>query len=163
MPKNKKTKKLNKKTKPAKKLAKKVLKKALRKSQDKQKNNKATKKATKKVKIVPKKKVVLSKKAQEDAHKLNKLIIRGKEKGFVTFDEILKEFPTIEDNIIFLDEIYTRLHSLAIDVLESGGLLEMPVEETGKKYSYNNKSDSAYDSIQMYLKEIGQYRSEENT
>ena len=161
MPKNKKQKKINKKTKPAKKLAKKVIKKVLRKSQDIQKSKKQVKKTVlkkviKKTPKISKKKIVLSKKAQDDVHKLNKLTIRGKDKGFVTYDEILKEFPTIEENIIFLDELYTKLHTLGIDVLEGGGLLEMPVEETGKKYSYN-KSDSAYDSIQMYLKEIGQY------
>ncbi|KND49053.1 MAG: RNA polymerase primary sigma factor [Parcubacteria bacterium C7867-005] len=119
-------------------------------------------KKTSKVKILkPKKEAKLkkgpiSKKAQEDNTRMNRLISRGKEKGFVTYDEILKEFPTIEENIIFLDELYEKLHTSGIDILESGGLLEMPVEETGKKYSYN-KSDSAYDSIQMYLKEIGQY------
>ncbi|MDB5266412.1 MAG: RpoD subfamily polymerase sigma-70 subunit, polymerase primary sigma factor [Parcubacteria group bacterium] len=98
----------------------------------------------------------VSKKAQEENTKLARLISRGKEKGFVTYDEILKEFPTIEENITFLDELYEKLHNQAIDILEGGGLLEMPVEVTNKKYSYS-KSDSAYDSIQMYLKEIGQY------
>ncbi|MFZ2769879.1 MAG: sigma-70 family RNA polymerase sigma factor, partial [Minisyncoccia bacterium] len=152
MPKNKKTKKLNKKTKPAKKLAKKVLKKAkkIKKVVKKVKVKKVIKKAVK----TPK--VAVSKKDLDILHKLNKLTSRGKEKGFVTYDEILKEYPTIENDIIFLDELYSKLHVLGIDVLESGGLLEMPVEETGKKYSYG-KSDSAYDSIQMYLKEIGQY------
>jgi len=153
MPKNKKIKKINKKTKPAKKLAKKVLKKA------KKIKKKITKKVkTKKVikKVIKAKKVPTSKKDLDILHKLNKLTSRGKEKGFVTYDEILKEFPTIENDILFLDELYSKLHALGIDVLESGGLLEMPVEETGKKYSYG-KSDSAYDSIQMYLKEIGQY------
>ncbi len=97
-----------------------------------------------------------TKKAADELIKIERLIKRGKDKGFVTYDEILKEFPTIEDNIIFLDDLYARLNTLGVDILEGGGLLAMPVEETGKKYSYN-KSDSAYDSIQMYLKEIGQY------
>lgn len=118
--------------------------------------NKNTKKLVKKEtkSKIPKKTV--SKKAHEDIVKLNRLVLRGRDKGFVTYDEILKEFPTIEENIMFLDELYEKLHNLGIDILEGGGLLEMPVEETGKKYSYS-KSDSAYDSIQMYLKEIGQY------
>jgi len=116
--------------------------------------NKAQKKAHKKsLKPI---KIKNTKKATDELMRIERLIKRGKEKGFVTFDEILKEFPTIEDNIIFLDELYSRLNVLGVDILESGGLLEMPVDETGKKYSYS-KSDSAYDSIQMYLKEIGQY------
>jgi len=113
-----------------------------------------------KVKILKKEKTVkvpkLTKKAEAEAQHLGRLILRGKERGFVTYDEILKEFPTIEENIEFLEKMYIDLNTLGIDILEGGGLLEIPSEETDKKYSYN-KSDSAYDSIQMYLKEIGQY------
>lgn len=92
----------------------------------------------------------------DQAVKTDRLITRGKERGFVTYDEILREFPTIETDIMFLDELYEKLNTLGIDVLEGGGLLEVPEEETGKKYSYS-RGDSTYDSIQMYLREIGQY------
>lgn len=114
-----------------------------------------------KTKVIKKPKVVVkepkvTKKAKVEAEHFARLIERGKERGFVTYDEILKEFPTIEENIVFLEDMYTQLNVLGIDILEGGGLLEIPSEETDKKYSYN-KSDSAYDSIQMYLKEIGQY------
>lgn len=98
----------------------------------------------------------LTKKKVDEALKMGHLISRGKARGFVTYDEILKEFPTIETNIVFLDELYEKLHVLGIDILEGGGLLEMPEEETGKRYAYS-RSDSSYDSIQMYLREIGQY------
>lgn len=92
--------------------------------------------------------------------KANKLTVKGRERGFVTYDEILKEFPTIETDIVFLDELYTKFATAGIDVLEGGGLLEMEpeVHHAPKKYSYGSRSsDSSYDSIQMYLKEIGQY------
>lgn len=92
--------------------------------------------------------------------KANKLINKGKERGFVTYDEILKEFPTIETDIVFLDDLYGKFGVAGIDVLEGGGLLEMEPEiaPSPKKYSYGARSsDSSYDSIQMYLKEIGQY------
>ena len=65
----------------------------------------------------------------------------------------------IETDIVFLEEFYEKIHTAGIDVLEGGGLLDVPHEEEvlpGKKYEYG-KSDSSYDSIQMYLKEIGQY------
>ena len=98
-----------------------------------------------------------SKKVKEQAKKLQKVLDLGRERGFITYDQILKEFPTIEDNILFLEEIYEQLNVGGIDVLESGGLLSDPVvEEKNKKYSYN-KGEPAHDSIQMYLKEIGQY------
>lgn len=98
-------------------------------------------------------------KAKEFDIKANKLIGKGKERGFITYDEILKEFPTIEQDITFLDDLYSKFSVAGIDVLEGGGLLEMePEVPAPKKYSYGSRSsDSSYDSIQMYLKEIGQY------
>lgn len=99
-------------------------------------------------------------KNKEFENKANKLVSKGKERGFVTYDEILKEFPAIEQDITFLDELYTKFSTSGIDVLEGGGLLEMEpeVHAAPKKYSYGARSsDSSYDSIQMYLKEIGQY------
>jgi len=98
----------------------------------------------------------LTKKKIDEVLKMERLTARGKERGFVTYGEILKEFPTIETNIIFLDELYEKLHALGVDILEEGGLLEMPKEETDKHYTYS-RGDSSYDSIQMYLREIGQY------
>jgi len=93
--------------------------------------------------------------------KADALIAKGKNRGFVTYDEILKEFPQIENDIVFLDELYSKFATSNVDVLEGGGLLEVEeLKEKEKKavphYSRTG-SDSAYDSIQMYLKEIGQY------
>jgi RNA polymerase primary sigma factor len=98
-------------------------------------------------------------KAREAMRKADKLILKGKERGFITYDEILKEFPTVEDDIIFLDDLYAKLSGAGIDVLESGGMLDLepPAKEASKKYSFSRSSESSYDSIQMYLKEIGQY------
>jgi RNA polymerase primary sigma factor len=91
--------------------------------------------------------------------KAEKLIQKGRDRGFVTYDEILKEFPQIENDILFLDELYSKFTTAGVDVLEGGGLLE--VEEVAPKKGaaghHRAGSDSAYDSIQMYLKEIGQY------
>ena len=99
----------------------------------------------------------LSKRAKDFEIKSEKLIAKGRERGFVTYDEILKEFPTIEDDITFLDGLYEKFTIAGIDVLEGGGMLELPKEEKELKHFGYIKSDSAYDSIQMYLKEIGQY------
>ena len=89
--------------------------------------------------------------------KANKLINKGRDRGFVTYDEILKEFPQIENDIIFLDELYTKFTTAGVDVLEGGGLLEVEDLNPKKPAHASRGSDSAYDSIQMYLKEIGQY------
>jgi RNA polymerase primary sigma factor len=140
-------------------------KKVVKKKAQKKAVKKSAKKVVKKVKAVKKpavKKepvVKVSKKAQDIEVRVGRLIAKGKEKGFVTFDEILKEFPTVEEDIIFLEDLYQRFSTTGIDILEGGGLLDVPKEVedlVGKKYEYG-KSDSSYDSIQMYLKEIGQY------
>ncbi|MDO8728457.1 MAG: sigma-70 family RNA polymerase sigma factor [bacterium] len=134
-----------------------------KKHKNKEKHQALRKKMLKKIKKGPKSKKQtkqkaksLTKKKIDEVLKMERLATRGKERGFVTYDEILKEFPTIETNIMFLDNLYEKLHVLGVDILEGGGLLEMPKEETGKHYAYS-RGDSSYDSIQMYLREIGQY------
>ncbi len=98
-------------------------------------------------------------KARDFEVRANKLVNKGRDRGFVTYDEILKEFPQIENDIIFLDELYSKFTAANVDVLEGGGLLEVEDLNPKKASTHYSRtgSDSAYDSIQMYLKEIGQY------
>lgn len=95
----------------------------------------------------------------KSADKVQALIGLGKERGYVTFDEILREFPTIEDNMTLLEEMYERFATAGIDVLEGGGMLEDTSADSvlASKKLQNRRSDSNYDSVQMYLREIGQY------
>ena len=124
------------------------------KKKQKQKKTKTKKIKAKKAGSKPKKK--LSKKAEDQNKKAAKLVNRGKERGFVTYDEILKEFPTVEDDVVFLDTLYEKLQQAGIDILDSGGMLDTASDESAKKYQFH-KNEKSYDSIQMYLKEIGQY------
>ncbi len=80
------------------------------------------------------------------------LINKGKQRGFITNDEILKIFPNAEDNIKKIDAFYKRVEDASVNVLESGNLLDMNNEISHLKNEYSNN-----DSIQVYLKEIGQY------
>lgn len=98
-------------------------------------------------------------KAKDFEIKANKLISKGRDRGFITYDEIMKEFPQIENDIMFLDELYAKFSAANVDVLEGGGLLEIEDLNPKKASTHYSRtgSDSAYDSIQMYLKEIGQY------
>jgi RNA polymerase primary sigma factor len=100
------------------------------------------------------------KKADRQNDGMARLLHKGKERGYITFDEILKEFPTVEDDILFLEELYDKFSTSGVDVLEGGGLLDASVTEDliSKKYTYGRGNESSYDSIQMYLKEIGQYQ-----
>ena len=135
------------------------MKKKMKKNTKKKVQKVAKKKAKKVVKQKSRKAPPKTKKRQNEIEvKVNKLLVRGKERGFVTYDEILKEFPTVEDDIMFLDDLYAKLATAGIDLLEGGGLLELPSDDHEKKFVYGGRSDSSYDSIQMYLKEIGQYK-----
>jgi len=113
-------------------------------------------KAAKKEKIVKKitKKLSLGERKAENLSRIaDDLIEKGRKRGFITYDEILKVFPDIENNILFLDELYEKFSIAGIDVLEGGNLLNLDNDPSDKDL---NKS-SMHDSIQMYLKEIGQY------
>jgi RNA polymerase primary sigma factor len=90
--------------------------------------------------------------------KAYKLLEKGKDRGFITYDEVLKEFPNIESDVDFLDELYVKLGTSGVDIVEGGGLLDMDTISGAKdKHIYSRNQDSQYDSIQIYLKEIGQY------
>src|SRR3989344_6119252 len=116
------------------------------------------------------KKPALKKKARSAAGKSGKnvvgesavmdLIEKGKHRGFVTQTEILNTFPNIEKDITGLESLYERLESANINIIESGRVFE---EEKIKEYDEKKKIEeefgegSSADSVQMYLKEIGQY------
>jgi RNA polymerase primary sigma factor len=122
--------------------------------------SKQIKKTDKSKSATPKKEVKMTKleKGRDFETRANKLIAKGRDRGFVTYDEILKEFPQIENDILFLDELYAKLVTANVDVLEGGGLLEVEDLSVKKPAGHMSRgTDSAYDSIQMYLKEIGQY------
>ena len=123
----------------------------------KKKAKKIVKKDVKKVKklakkVVIKKPTASSKKIDEMKRLSDELVAKGHKRGFVTYDEILKTFPDIENNIFFLDELYEKFTVAGIDVLEGGNLLNLDIDINDDL----NKS-TMHDSIQMYLKEIGQY------
>lgn len=147
----KQTKKVARSPKPAQKQKqKKSVKKAV-KSAKKSISKKAAPKA--KVPTAPKKE---SPKAQAIREKIEQLVTKGKKRGFITYDEILKTFPEIETDIILLDDLYATFLESSIDVIESGNLLDIDASDK-KSIDRYAKDKKGRDSIQMYLKEIGQY------
>lgn len=88
---------------------------------------------------------------------LEELIERGKTKGFVTNLEILDYFPRIENDLEYLEEIYDRLDSVAIKVVEVESLLQTSMDEVSEKelQEATKIPGQVPDTIQMYLKEIG--------
>ncbi|MBU6388289.1 sigma-70 family RNA polymerase sigma factor [Patescibacteria group bacterium] len=84
------------------------------------------------------------------------LIEKGKERGYVTYNEILKSFPHVEDDVSFLESLYERFAIAGVDVLE-GGMLEDAADEYLATRNIKDRHSTGYDSIQIYLREIGQY------
>lgn len=82
--------------------------------------------------------------------KIVPLIEKSKNRGFITTNEILKEFPNFETDIAGLEAFYDRLQSEGLEVIERKGFLDIEKEKKTKALL-----SSKIDSVQMYLKEIG--------
>lgn len=110
------------------------------------KRKKIEKERTKRVKLKRgrAKKVFLEEKVQQ-------LISKGKERGFVTPAEILYFFPEVEQDITGLEELYERLEEAGIEIKEAKELLKLEEKEL------KEIPEAQLDSVQMYLREIGQY------
>jgi RNA polymerase primary sigma factor len=97
--------------------------------------------------------------AEDYEKELAALIKKGKEQGFVSQEEILGTFPSVEENIEKLDELYATLLEAGIEVTENrkemiwGGDTED--EDDAPETATAELSDLADDSVRMYLREIG--------
>ena len=90
------------------------------------------------------------------------LLKRGKERGFVTYSEILYYFPTIEEDIMLLEDLYARMEKENVQILETKEFIEEPEAKEAKDTVKRRKRDAdidfdqlSQDSVQMYLREIG--------
>ncbi|MBU1292250.1 sigma-70 family RNA polymerase sigma factor [Patescibacteria group bacterium] len=113
---------------------------------------KIVKKPVKKKPAKPKVKRASGKKVLITDEKINDLINRGRERGFVTESELLKLAPKIEQDITGLERVYDELKENNIDIVESVEFLEVnskPIKESGSVRL------EAFDNVQMYLREIG--------
>jgi RNA polymerase primary sigma factor len=143
--------------KPSRKVLKKTSKKIIKKPVKKIKKKVLPKKKIKKVLKKPVKKIVkFTEIKKTDREKIDKLMRKGRERGFITEDEILTFFPFIEDDVDVLEEIYLLTTSAGIEIEKAKGLLDLA--DKGKKA----KDDlgvgnllEASGSVQNYLKQIG--------
>jgi len=145
--------------KAVKKTVKKAVKKAVKKTAPKKKSTKSSaskKKVTAKAVVRAAVKGAKAKERGKMQDKAETLIEQGKKRGYITYNEILREFPHIEDDVNFLEELYERFTIAGIDVLE-GGMLEDNSDQYLAGRNIKGRESSTYDSIQIYLREIGQY------
>ena len=99
----------------------------------------------------------VSKSFSED--KILKLIDKGRHRGFITEAEILHTFPNVEKNIEGLERLYERLEAANINIIDTGKVFseEQTKEHEEKKKLETEQIEAGSDSVQMYLREIGQY------
>ena len=88
------------------------------------------------------------------------LIKKGKDQGFLTQEDLLDVFPTIEEDIDLLDEIFEKLQKNEIEVLEpEDDVVAQEKEELTleKKIRIlkNIQTNISTDAIRSYLYEIG--------
>jgi len=119
----------------------------------------SAKKGVKKpAKVAAKKPAKRSRAAGSKGDNADILMALGKERGYVTYDEILKLFPAVEEDVVLLEEMYEQFGAAGVDILESGNLLDSAADEIlERKKLQHRRVDAGYDSIQIYLREIGQY------
>src|SRR3989344_2802449 len=87
--------------------------------------------------------------AAEVERGIQALLKRGKERGFVTYSEILYYFPTIEEDIVLLEDLYARLEKENIQVLETKEFIEGEKKVEAKTEEKRRKKDEAIDFDQM--------------
>lgn len=97
---------------------------------------------------------------EEEPTAAEELIKKGKEKGFLSQDDILSVFPEAESNLEQLEELYIVLFDEGIAVVERGKPRHVVEEEEEREPSAAEKEDmdlSAIgidDTVSLYLKEI---------
>ncbi len=166
--------------KSVKKVTKKPIKKTGKKAVAKHQKKTAPKKSTKAklAKKSPAKKAHKGDRAKQAETKKNafdELLFRGKQRGFVTEDEIIHILPDVEQDLENLENLYERLETSGVRVVGSEEMLKLETDKVGEHFGKKEKgkskksptkpkekmmdvgdeADGTSDLVQMYLKEIG--------
>jgi RNA polymerase primary sigma factor len=102
-------------------------------------------------------------------NQIKELIIRGKQRGFVTEDEILHVIPDAEKNIAGLENLYEKLEELGVRVMSSSEIIKLETDKISEDLELEKagkikkkkvegvevSDDASSDLVQMYLREIG--------
>lgn len=104
---------------------------------------------------------------QEAVDLVADIIARGKQRGFVTEDEIIHIIPDIEEELEELENLYEKLETAGIKVVQSDEMLKIDTDKEVEAYEKSKKDknvdmaladgieDGSGDLVQMYLREIG--------
>lgn len=111
---------------------------------------------------------------QEKQDALTELLARGKQRGFITEDEIIHILPDVEQDLSNLENLYEHMETSGIRVVGSEEMLKIETVQVGENFGKKGKGkekeksapkakdkmmdlgeESTSDLVQMYLKEIG--------
>jgi RNA polymerase primary sigma factor len=100
--------------------------------------------------------------AEQENPAIDQLIELGKDRGFVTIDDVLTIFPEVEREIDQLEDAYAALIAAGLRILEEGEE-EDAVESTAKAVAGEDEpvneqylsAVDADDTVGLYLKEVG--------
>lgn len=144
--------------------------------QSKKKSHIKKSKAGKKQRAKLAKKKSFSKKERSEKKQsaLVELLARGKQRGFVTEDEIIHILPDVEMDLDNLEHLYEQLENSGIRIVGSEEMLKLDIHKVGEEFGKKSKGkgktkaapkakdkmmdlgeESTSDLVQMYLKEIG--------
>jgi len=129
----------------------------------------AAKPTPKQPKMPAKKKVIMidGEEVKIKAEIIADLIARGKQRGFVTEDEIIHLIPEVEEELDELENLYEQLETAGVKVVVSDDMLKIDSDKEAEVYEKSKKDksadahlmdgieDSSSDLVQMYLREIG--------
>jgi RNA polymerase primary sigma factor len=99
----------------------------------------------------------------KEKNKTDEFVALGKQRGFVTEDEILHIIPEVETNLGELEKLYEKLESAGIKVISSDEVMKDEIEREAEIHDKKVENidipldldDVSTDSVQMYLREIG--------
>jgi RNA polymerase primary sigma factor len=102
---------------------------------------------------------------------MEELMRKGRQRGFVTEDEIIHVIPDLESSLDEVESLYEKFETSGIRVLSSEELLRIePKEDSKRKEKAESRTDylstprgeegegNSADLVQMYLREIGRVK-----
>jgi len=134
-----------------------------RKGRAKYKKDKKPKVTVKKKEMPDENKEIVTAEAGSEESLVNELIARGKQRGFVTEDEIIHILPEVEKDIENLENLYEKLEMTGVKIVSSDeGMIQLDMEKEANEYEKSKKkseviniTDESSDLVQIYLREIG--------
>jgi RNA polymerase primary sigma factor len=96
--------------------------------------------------------------SQRQANKIQGLLDKATEQGYVTLDEIMEIFPKVEEGLAQLQDIFAYLYSQGIDVYDSEEERAKTEEESSADGGHNSAFDLSIiptdDTVSLYFKEM---------